>query len=77
MMKRFKSWLYARLDSRRNSAKKKLKLLGMSVGLVSNSPLLLAISFGDSDSLAFKKVIDLLPFHVFLILLIFILKLLF
>lgn len=77
MMKRFKSWLYARLDSRRNRAKKILKLLGMSFGLVSNSPLLLAISFGDSDSLVFKEVIDLIPFHVFLILLIFGLKLLF
>lgn len=77
MMKRFKSWLYARLDSRRNRAKKILKLLGMSFGLVSNSPLLLAINFGDSDSLAFKEVIDLIPFHVFLILLIFGLKLLF
>ena len=46
----------------------------MSFGLVRNSPLLLRIIFGNSDSLVFKEIIDLIPLHVFLILLMLFLK---
>ena len=46
----------------------------MSFGLVRNSPLLLRIILGDSDSLVFKEIIDLIPFQVFLILLMLFLK---
>ena len=46
----------------------------MSLGLARYSPLLLRLVFGDSDSLVFKKNIDLIPFHVFLILLMLFLK---
>ena len=46
----------------------------MSFGLVRNSPLLLRIILGDSDSLLFKEIIDLIPFQVFLILLMLFLK---
>ena len=54
--------------------KKLLNWLVMSVGLVRNSPLLLRIILGDSDSLVFKEIIDLIPFQVFLILLMLFLK---
>ena len=37
----------------------------MSFGLVRYSPLFLRIVFGDSYSLVFKEIIDLIPFHVF------------
>ena len=46
----------------------------MSFGLVRNSPLLLRIILGDSDSLVFKEIIDLIPFQLFLILLMLFLK---
>ena len=46
------------------------QLLEMSIGLVRNSPVLLTILFGDSDSLVFREIIDLNPFHVFFIYLI-------
>ena len=46
----------------------------MSFGLVRNSPLLLRIILGDSDSLVFKEIIDLIPFQVFLISLMLFLK---
>ena len=46
----------------------------MSFGLVRNSPLLLRIILEDSDSLLFKEVIDLIPFQVFLTLLMLFLK---
>ena len=46
----------------------------MSFGLVRNSPLLLGIILGNSDSLVFKEIIDLIPFQVFLILLMLFLK---
>ena len=54
--------------------KKLLNWLAMSFGLVRNSPLLLRIIFGNSDSLVFKEIIDLIPLHVFLILLMLFLK---
>ena len=54
--------------------KKLLNWLAMSFGLVRNSPLLLRIILGDSDSLLFKEIIDLIPFQVFLILLMLFLK---
>ena len=54
--------------------KKLLNWLAMSFGLVRNSPLLLRIILGDSDSLVFKEIIDLIPFQVFLILLMLFLK---
>ena len=53
--------------------KKLLKLLAMSIGLVRNSPLLLTIVFGDSDSLVFREIIYVIPFHVFFIFLFFLL----
>ena len=46
----------------------------MSFGLVRNSPLLLRIILGDSDFLLFKEIIDLIPFQVFLMLLMLFLK---
>ena len=46
----------------------------MSFELVKNSHLLLRIILGDSDSLVFKEIIDLIPFQVFLILLVLFLK---
>ena len=46
----------------------------MSLGSARYSPLLLRLVFGDSDSLVFKKNIDLIPFYVFLILLMLFLK---
>ena len=46
----------------------------MSIGLVRNSPLLLRRILGDSDSLVFKEIIDLIPFQVFLISLMLFLK---
>ena len=46
----------------------------MSFGLVRNSPLLLRIILGDSYSLVFKEIIDLIPLQVFLILLMLFLK---
>ena len=70
MIGRFKIWFYIRLDSSCNGTKKKLlNWLAMSFGLARNSPLVLRIIFGDSDSLLFKEIIDSIPFHVFLILL--------
>ena len=42
--------------------KKLLISLAMSFGLVKNSPLLLRIILGGSDSLMFKEIIDLIPF---------------
>ena len=54
--------------------KKLLNWLAMSFGLVRNSPLLLRIILGDSDSLVFKEIIDLIPFQVFLKLLMLFLK---
>ena len=51
-----------------------LSWLVMSFGLVRNSPLLLRRILGDSDSLVFKEIIDLIPFQVFLILLMLFLK---
>ena len=54
--------------------KKLLNGLAMSFGLVKSSPLLLRIILGDSDSLLFKEIIDLIPFQVFLILLMLFLK---
>ena len=42
-----------------------LKLLAISFALMRNSPMLLRIDFGYSDSLVFREI----PFHVFLILL--------
>ena len=75
MMKRFKIRLYIRLNSRFNRTKKKiLNWLAMSLGLARYSPLLLRLVFGDSDSLVLKKNIDLIPFYVFLILLMLFLK---
>ena len=56
--------------------KKSLNWLALSFGLVRNSPLLLWIILGDSDSLVFKEINDLIPFQVFLILILF-LKLLY
>ena len=46
----------------------------MSFGLVINLPLMLGIILGDSDFLVFKEIIDLIPFQVFLILLMLFLK---
>ena len=46
------------------------QILEMSIGLVRNSPVLLTIRFVDSDSLVFREIIDLNPFHVFFIYLI-------
>ena len=46
----------------------------MSFGLVRNSSFLLRIIFGGSDSLVFKEIIDIIHFHVFLILLMLFLK---
>ena len=54
--------------------KKLLNWLAMSFGLVRNSHLFLRIILGDSDSLVFKEIIDLIPFQVFLILLMLFLK---
>ena len=54
--------------------KRLLEWLAMSFGLVKNSPLFLRIILGDSDSLVFKEIIDLIPFQVFLILLMLFLK---
>ena len=54
--------------------KKLLNWLAISFGLVRNSPLLLRIIFGDSDFLVFKEIIDLIPFDMFLILLMLFLK---
>ena len=51
-----------------------LNWLAVSFGLVRNLPLLLIITLGDTDSLVFKKIIDLIPFHVLLILLMLFLK---
>ena len=51
-----------------------LNWLAMSFGLVRNSPLLLRIILGDSDFLVFKEIIDLIPFQVFLMLLMLFLK---
>ena len=48
-----------------------LNWLAMSFGLLRNSPLLLKIILGDSDSLLFQEIIDLIPFQVFLILMLF------
>ena len=45
--------------------KKWLNWLAISFGLVRNSPLLLRITFGDSDFLVFKEIIDLIPFDIF------------
>ena len=70
MMKSFESLFNSRLDVWCNRAKKLLKLLAMSIGLVINSTLLLTIVFGDSDSLILSEIIDLIHFHVFFILLI-------
>ena len=70
----FKIWLNIRLDSRCNRTKKLLNWLAMSFGLVRNSPLFLRIILGDSDSLVFKEIIDLIPFQVLLILLMLFLK---
>ena len=46
----------------------------MSFELVRNLLLLLKIILGGSDSLVFKEIIDLIPFQVFLILLMLFLK---
>ena len=54
--------------------RKLLNWLAMPSGLVRNSPLLLRIILGDSDSLVFKEIIDLIPLQVFLILLMLFLK---
>ena len=54
--------------------KKLLNWLAISFELVRTSPLLLRITLGDSDSLVFKEIIDLIPFQVFLILLMLFLK---
>ena len=54
--------------------KKLLNCSAMSFVLVRNSPLLLRIILGDSDSLVFKEITDLIPFQVFLILLMLFLK---
>ena len=62
------------MDSGCSRTKKKLNRLAMSFGLVRNSPLLLRIIFGDSDSLVFEEIIDLIPFHVFVIFLMLFLK---
>ena len=51
-----------------------LSWLVMSIGLVRNSPLLLRKILGDSDSLVFKEIIDLILFQVFLISLMLFLK---
>ena len=51
-----------------------LSWLVMSIGLVRNSPLLLRRILGDSDSLVFKEIIDLILFQVFLISLMLFLK---
>ena len=64
-MKRLESLFYSRLNVWRNRTKKLLKLLAMSIRLVRNSPLLLTVVFGDSDSLVFREIIDLVPLHAF------------
>ena len=46
----------------------------MTFGLVRYSPLLLKFILELSDSLVFKEIIDLIPFHVFLKLLMLFLK---
>ena len=74
MMERFKIRLYIRLNSRCNGREKLSKWLAMSFGLVRYSSLLSRIIFRDSDFLVVKKIIDFIPFHVFLILLMFFLK---
>ena len=74
MMERFKIRLYIGLNSRCNGTKKLLKWLAMSFGFVRYSSLLSRIIFRDSDFLVVKKIIDFIPFHVFLILLMFFLK---
>ena len=51
-----------------------LNWFAISFGLVRNSPLLLRIILGDADSLVFKEIINLIPFQVFLILLMLLLK---
>ena len=71
--KKIENWFLIRLDSRCNRTKKVIKLVG-NVKWFRNSLLLLKIILGDSDSLIFKKVINLIPFQVFLILLILFLK---
>ena len=71
--KKIENWFFIRLDSRCNRTKKVIKLVG-NVNWFRNSLLLLKIILGDSDSLIFKKVINLIPFQVFLILLILFLK---
>ena len=54
--------------------KKLLNWLAMSFGLVRNSPILLGIILGDSDSRVYKEIVDVIPLQVFLILLILFLK---
>ena len=53
--------------------KKFLNWLAMSFGLVF-TPLLLRVILADSDFLVFREIIDLIPFVVFLILLMLFLK---
>lgn len=52
------------VSAQQNKKKKKLNSLEMSFGLVKNSPLFTHIIFGDSGSLVFQEIIDLIPFQV-------------
>ena len=65
LMKRFKSTFYFRLNSR---------LLAIYFGLVRTSPFLLIMVLGVSDCLTVSEIIHLIPFKVFLMLLILFLK---
>ena len=51
-----------------------MKLVGNVIWVSKVLTLIIKIYFGDSDSLVFKETIDLIPFHVFLKLLMLFLK---
>ena len=53
-----------RMVSAQQNKKKYLNSLEMSFELVKNSPLFTHIIFGDSGSLVFQEIIDLVPFQV-------------
>ena len=52
------------VSAQQNKIKKYLNCLEMSFELVKNSPLFTHIIFGDSGSLVFQEIIDLVPFQV-------------
>ena len=74
MIKRFKIWVLLDWIVGATEQKKLLNWLAMSFALLRNSPLLLRTILGDSGSLVFKEIIDLIPFQEFLILLMLFLK---